>query len=68
MVKYTIALNYLLRPKSENKIQIGDTVIVFWAETKENIGSLVTGLINNNSATEEDFDTEQTRLMISSSR
>lgn len=59
MVKYTIALNYLLRPKSENKIQIGDTVIVFWAETKENIGSLVTGLINNNSATEEDFDTEQ---------
>lgn len=58
MIKYTTSLNYLLRSKSENKIRIGDTVIVFWAETKEDIGTLVNGLINNNPA-DEDFDTEQ---------
>ena len=44
--KYAAALNYLLRPKSRNKIRIGNTVIVFWAETPENFEDLVNGLIN----------------------
>ncbi len=33
MFKYTTALNYLLERDSKNKIQIGDTTTVFWAET-----------------------------------
>jgi len=34
MFKYTTVLNYLLERESKNKIQIGDTTTVFWAETK----------------------------------
>lgn len=34
MFKYTTALNYLLASQ-RNKISIGDTTIVFWAETNE---------------------------------
>src|SRR5208337_1273608 len=33
MFKYTTALNYLLERESKNRIQIGDTSAVFWAET-----------------------------------
>jgi CRISPR-associated protein Csd1 len=33
MFKYTTALNYLLERESKNRIQIGDTSTVFWAET-----------------------------------
>lgn len=35
MFKYTTALNYLLEPDSKNRIQIGDTTTVFWAETEK---------------------------------
>jgi len=34
MFKYTTVLNYLLEWESRNKIQIGDTTVVFWAETE----------------------------------
>ncbi len=34
MFKYTTALNHLLERGSKNKIQIGDTTTVFWAETE----------------------------------
>jgi CRISPR-associated protein Csd1 len=37
MFKYTTALNYLLEWESKNRIQIGDTVTVFWAETDKKI-------------------------------
>ncbi len=30
---YTTALNLLLAPGSEHKVQVGDTTVVFWAET-----------------------------------
>lgn len=41
MFKYTTALNYLLERESKNRIQIGDTSTVFWAETtKKNCGNL----------------------------
>lgn len=33
MFKYTTVLNYLLEWESRNKIQIGDTTVIFWAET-----------------------------------
>jgi CRISPR-associated protein Csd1 len=33
MFKYTTTLNYLLERESKNRIQIGDTSTVFWAET-----------------------------------
>lgn len=33
MFKYTTVLNYLLERESKNRIQIGDTSTVFWAET-----------------------------------
>jgi CRISPR-associated protein Csd1 len=33
MFKYTTALNFLLERESKNRIQIGDTTTVFWAET-----------------------------------
>ena len=69
--KYATALNYLLRPKSKNRIRLGDTVIVFWAETTENCEDLVNGFINyypqqpinNEKSTDSDrvtdYDTEQ---------
>ncbi|WP_019177386.1 type I-C CRISPR-associated protein Cas8c/Csd1 [Methanomassiliicoccus luminyensis] len=34
-VKYTSVLNHLLDRDSKNKIQLGNTTIVFWAETKD---------------------------------
>jgi CRISPR-associated protein Csd1 len=36
MFKYTTTLNYLLERESKNRIQIGDTSTVFWAETTKN--------------------------------
>jgi CRISPR-associated protein Csd1 len=35
MFKYTTVLNYLLERGSKNRIQIGDTSTVFWAETSK---------------------------------
>lgn len=35
MFKYTTALNHLLEQGSKNKLQIGDTTTVFWAETRD---------------------------------
>lgn len=35
MFKYTTALNHLLARGSKNRIQIGDTTTVFWAETEK---------------------------------
>ncbi|MCX6701360.1 MAG: type I-C CRISPR-associated protein Cas8c/Csd1, partial [Methanomicrobiales archaeon] len=35
MFKYTTVLNYLLDRESKNKLQIGDTTTVFWAETND---------------------------------
>jgi len=37
MFKYTTALNHLLARGSNNRIQIGDTTTVFWAETEKKI-------------------------------
>lgn len=37
MFKYTTVLNHLLEWESKNKIQIGDTTIIFWAETDKKI-------------------------------
>ena len=34
MFKYTTALNHLLERESKNKLRIGDTTTVFWAETQ----------------------------------
>lgn len=71
--KYSTALNYLLRPNSENRIRLGDTVLVFWADTTENCEDLINGLINysyqqpnkktvkidSESKSVSDYDTEQ---------
>jgi len=35
MFKYTTALNYLLDRESKNRLRIGDTTTVFWAETNK---------------------------------
>lgn len=35
MFKYTTVLNHLLERDSKNRIQVGDTTTVFWAETKK---------------------------------
>jgi len=37
MFKYTTVLNHLLEWESKNRIQIGDTTIVFWADTNKKI-------------------------------
>jgi len=47
MFKYTTVLNYLLERDSKNKIQIGDTSTVFWAETKNKAyEDLILSLLN----------------------
>lgn len=47
MFKYTTVLNYLLDRDSKNKIQIGDTTTVFWAETKNKVyEDLILSLLN----------------------
>lgn len=35
MFKYTTALNHLLERESKNRLQIGDTTTVFWAESRK---------------------------------
>lgn len=37
MFKYTTVLNYLLDRESKNKLHIGDTTTVFWADTRNKI-------------------------------
>ncbi len=47
MFKYTTVLNYLLERESKNKIQIGDTSTVFWAETNNKAyEDLILSLLN----------------------
>ncbi len=47
MFKYTTVLNYLLERDSKNKIQIGDTTTLFWAETKNKAyEDLILSLLN----------------------
>ncbi len=47
MFKYTTALNHLLRWESKNRLRIGDTTTVFWAETsKKTCEDLAHFLIN----------------------
>jgi CRISPR-associated protein Csd1 len=47
MFKYTTALNHLLERDSKNRIQIGDTTTVFWAETnKKSCENLALFLLN----------------------
>jgi len=47
MFKYTTVLNHLLEWESKNKIQIGDTTVVFWAETdNKNYENLVLSLLD----------------------
>jgi len=57
MFKYTTALNHLLERDSKNRIQIGDTTTVFWAETnKKSCENLALFLIN---PIEEQDDTKE---------
>jgi CRISPR-associated protein Csd1 len=37
MFKYTTVLNYLLDRSNKNKLQIGDTTTVFWADTRNKV-------------------------------
>jgi len=56
MFKYTTALNFLLERESKNRIQIGDTTTVFWAESdKKSCENLAHFLID---PVEEDDETE----------
>ncbi|MDO9324407.1 MAG: type I-C CRISPR-associated protein Cas8c/Csd1, partial [Methanoregula sp.] len=55
MFKYTTALNHLLERETKNRLQIGDTTTVFWAETKEKTcENLAHFLINPTDDLEED--------------
>jgi CRISPR-associated protein Csd1 len=55
MFKYTTMLNFLLERESKNRIQIGDTSTVFWAETdKKNCENLAHFLIDPFEEPEED--------------
>jgi len=55
MFKYTTTLNFLLGRESKNRIQIGDTSTVFWAETdKKNCENLAHFLIDPFEEPEED--------------
>jgi len=58
MFKYTTTLNHLLERGSKNRIQIGDTSTVFWAETdKKNCENLAHFLIDPFEEPEEDAGT-----------
>jgi CRISPR-associated protein Csd1 len=60
MFKYTTVLNYLLEWESKNKIQIGDTTVVFWAETDNKIcENLAFSLLDSDDA--DDSDDEKTQ-------
>lgn len=73
MFKYTTTLNYLLERDSKNRIQIGDTSTVFWAETtKKTCANLALFFIdpvdepeesgeveNNNGIKKQDLQTRQ---------
>jgi CRISPR-associated protein Csd1 len=55
MFKYTTTLNFLLERESKNRIQIGDTSTVFWAETdKKNCENMAHFLIDPFEEPEED--------------
>jgi len=60
MFKYTTVLNHLLEWESKNKIQIGDTTVVFWAETdNKNYENLVFSLLNPSD--DEDVDDTESK-------
>ena len=74
MFKYTTALNHLLEQGSRNRIQIGDTSTVFWAETtKRSCNNLVRFLIDPVEDEEKDVESptgasrkdEATRQLVS---
>lgn len=59
MFKYTTALNYLLERESKNRLQIGDTSTVFWAETtKKTCANLTHFFIDPVDEPEESGETE----------
>ncbi len=43
---YTTALNHLLRQGSDQKVQLGDTAVLFWTEKKTRVETLFSKLIN----------------------
>ncbi len=53
---YTTALNWLLRRESRQKIRIGDTTVVFWAEQRVDFEDIFAALL----APSEDGGTEET--------
>jgi CRISPR-associated protein Csd1 len=60
MFKYTTVLNHLLERGSKNRIQIGDTTTVFWAETtKESCGDLASYLIDPAEAIESEDESSK---------
>jgi CRISPR-associated protein Csd1 len=59
MFKYTTTLNHLLEHESKNRLQIGDTTTVFWAETdKKTCANLAHFLIDPIEEPEETGGTE----------
>jgi len=62
---YTTALNHLLRPKSRQKVQIGDATTVFWTERKSPIEAFMGMVLNP----EDDAgDTMKIRLFLEAVR
>jgi CRISPR-associated protein Csd1 len=57
---YTTALNHLLRFKSRQKIQIGDTTTVFWTERKSRVESIWGDMFNpSNMESADDKEIQQ---------
>ena len=65
MFAYTTALNYLLS-KNDRRIQIGDTTVVFWTDTKEDgkALSLISALLGANAPKDTDTSDTSTELQI----
>jgi CRISPR-associated protein Csd1 len=57
MFRYTTVLNHLLERGSKNRIQIGDTTTVFWAETNKKTCENLTLFFIDPVEAEEDADT-----------
>jgi len=61
MFKYTTVLNHLLEWESKNRIQIGDTTVVFWAETEKTAyENLVLALLDPDNEVDEIIDESET--------
>ena len=67
---YTTALNYLLRAGSDNfqKLQIGDTTVVFWAEADDTgqaeEAELTFGALLNGTAEDDDSEAQNIRVVL----